>query len=913
MLHHIQVVGKNVGVKGAEDFAATGEVKGPEGHGYFDIAGRVNTTSFSRSDWGGRMKATLSDCPVLAVRLLASRIGWKIPLSRGTVNLHIEANGRVRNGHMSGSVELSRATVLPAGIFRGRVPINKAAARFSADRHEDSVSIHLAQLLLPGMNLSVEARADKLFTDRATLTVTVKKAVLDLAGLFPLIPIKLLKAEDRERLLGAGLKGRILITGATWRGKLSRVLTEGTWPGTLVINAFLEKVSAFLPGLGLPIQNASGRVRLSSDEMLFDTINLTLGKSPLRLHGFVTDLKSDPRIELFVSTKALAQDLVPLLHNRAIARQLPSWLSQIREPQGGISVELDLDGRLRSPKMKGQVVLDKFQCRLEGFPVALRGLSGALKFEKDGFAVRGLEGHIGETPARVQGSVSPERMAIRAEAKVASGDLKKLSLLPAGWSWSGKVPVTLKVEGTPSRPDFSFRADLRKSRVRMGYLVKKKAGVPLAIEASGSRESGEIKIEDSYLIAGKNRIAAKGSIDRQGKVSLVVSLPPKGIRTENLIPLAHPSLEIQPGGRIEGDGVIKAGPDWSRQMSVDADLALHHVSLQLLGFHKPLSGLTGTIRLRNGVFYAILERAKIGSSFFSGNISIAGWRKTEVRVALTSSFLDTADFAAPPGHVSHVTWGEWIRRNATIRFLARSHGSATLEVAKGNAWGRSFTHFVTKVEGKGGLVSLPSWKINIADGVVRGNALFDIRANTTRPLAIDFQADHLRMQQMLLTDPERVKIEGDVLMSGHLEWNTTSKRENNGLYKTGAIEVRVRDGTIHRFDILSKIFSLINLGSLVRGRLPDVIAQGLPFNRLTWNMEVFGNKWKVKKLVLLSDAAQIDATGMYFSEQGRVDFKVDVSPLVGFDKIVSGLFGNLITRNGKILTTTFRIRGLYRS
>jgi hypothetical protein len=40
---------------------------------------------------------------------------------------------------------------------------------------------------------------------------------------------------------------------------------------------------------------------------------------------------------------------------------------------------------------------------------------------------------------------------------------------------------------------------------------------------------------------------------------------------------------------------------------------------------------------------------------------------------------------------------------------------------------------------------------------------------------------------------------------------------------------------------------------------------------------------------------------------------VDVSPLVGFDKIVSGLFGNLITRNGKILTTTFRIRGLSQS
>jgi hypothetical protein len=52
---------------------------------------------------------------------------------------------------------------------------------------------------------------------------------------------------------------------------------------------------------------------------------------------------------------------------------------------------------------------------------------------------------------------------------------------------------------------------------------------------------------------------------------------------------------------------------------------------------------------------------------------------------------------------------------------------------------------------------------------------------------------------------------------------------------------------------------------------------------------------------------------MYFSDQGRVDFKVGVSPFVGFDKILSGLFGNLITRNGKLLTTRFSVRGPYQS
>ena len=44
---------------------------------------------------------------------------------------------------------------------------------------------------------------------------------------------------------------------------------------------------------------------------------------------------------------------------------------------------------------------------------------------------------------------------------------------------------------------------------------------------------------------------------------------------------------------------------------------------------------------------------------------------------------------------------------------------------------------------------------------------------------------------------------------------------------------------------------------------------------------------------------------MYFSGQDRMDFKVDVSPLVGIDTIVSGLFGN----DGKTLTATVRVRG----
>jgi uncharacterized protein YhdP len=177
-------------------------------------------------------------------------------------------------------------------------------------------------------------------------------------------------------------------------------------------------------------------------------------------------------------------------------------------------------------------------------------------------------------------------------------------------------------------------------------------------------------------------------------------------------------------------------------------------------------------------------------------------------------------------------------------------------------------------------------------------------------LTLDFQADELKIDRVMLSDPNRIKVEGNMVVAGRMEWHLgKTNPENNGMYKTGTMEVRLHEGVIHRFDTLSKIFSAVNLGSLLRGRLPDIISQGFPYQRLTWKMEAFDNKWKIKDLKLRADAAQIDSSGMYFSGQDKVDFKVNVSPLVGLDTIVSGLFGNLLAKDGKILTTTFRVRG----
>ncbi len=329
--------------------------------------------------------------------------------------------------------------------------------------------------------------------------------------------------------------------------------------------------------------------------------------------------------------------------------------------------------------------------------------------------------------------------------------------------------------------------------------------------------------------------------------------------------------------------------------------------------HKRIDGLVGTFRQKNKSINFSLERARIGSSLLSGLLNITDPENPRMELTVEFSFMDTTDFTAPPGYVSGVTWGDWINKNHTIRYLSRCRGNGFLKIAKGKTAYHSFSDFKAAFDMTPGTVKAVNWQCSYAEGLVKGNAVFDIKQNARTPFSLHFLGDKIKLDHVTASDSSSLMIFGNMFLDGRLEWKLGPSLDNSGIFKTGHVDVRLEDGVIDKFDVLSKIFSLLNLGSILRGKVPDLIKQGLPFQRVTWATDVLDTKWRVKNLKLLSDAARVDASGMYFSHQKRVDFKVGVSPLVGIDALVTGLFGNLITRDGKTLTTTFRVRGLYSS
>ncbi len=911
VISEVQILGEHLTFTGIQTFEARGVFKQDDLAAPIRIAGSYANASYGGDAFTFNLEMQGKEIPIDAVQRLVSPFHLPLSLAHGFADLSIQARG-ARDAWTARTNLGLKSVSLGHNVLASQVTIDKAKLDIHLVRDKDSLTILGRQLSLPGITMSLSVAIKEFSGSDPQLQIEIPRADIELDRLFPLLPLKLLSNEDREHLVRAGLQGHAVIQGLSWSGPYSELNLKSSLLGRLKLLGNLDKVSGFLPGVGLPITNATGEIKLGEDDVYFKGISFALGNSPIVLNGGISQVRSSPNIDLFLSVKAEAQDFQPLVQNMTGIERAAKYLDHLSELSGGVSVTLSLKGPLAKPEAKGVIVLDNFECKVAWLPLPLKKVMGKVRFRSAGITIPEIKGTIGASPFVVRGNYTDQAVDGSLEINIQGSDLKRVEGFPKACNLSGGIFCKALIKGSPTEINYQACLDLRAAALSVGQIIEKKAGTALRVEAVGTRDAAGIKVDDLSIAVDKMRISGRGTLRPDGRTILAIHLPPKGIPSEALIPLLNPNLELQGGGRIEGDLALTS-QQFLSHLLVEANAVLGHVTLKLPGMHKRVEGLQGSIKHRPNSHQFVMERARVGNSLLSGSLSVTEFETPRVEVILESPYFETADFTAPPGYVHKMTWGQYIQSNPVIRFLARSRGTAFTKITKGKIGDRLFEDFRANLEGSGGFIRVNSWQSQFADGILRGTGLFDIRMNTTKPFSVEFQGDGLRMEKTMRADPGWLKVSGNVILEGQLDWKLGPSSDKRGMYKTGKIEVRMKDGVINRFDILSKLFSLVNLGSFLRGRLPDVIGQGLPFHQLSWSMEVFDDKWKVSDLRMLSDAARVDASGMYFAGQERIDFRMDVSPLVGFDAIFSGLFGNLLTRDGKLLTTTFRIRGLYSS
>jgi uncharacterized protein YhdP len=104
---------------------------------------------------------------------------------------------------------------------------------------------------------------------------------------------------------------------------------------------------------------------------------------------------------------------------------------------------------------------------------------------------------------------------------------------------------------------------------------------------------------------------------------------------------------------------------------------------------------------------------------------------------------------------------------------------------------------------------------------------------------------------------------------------------------TGKVKLDIFEGNLRSSTTLTRIFALLNVSILTKLELPDMASHGLPFHRISGNIDVRDGVASTSDLLLKSDSLNISAVGSVDLPKRQLDMLIGVMPLQTVDKIVS--------------------------
>jgi len=128
----------------------------------------------------------------------------------------------------------------------------------------------------------------------------------------------------------------------------------------------------------------------------------------------------------------------------------------------------------------------------------------------------------------------------------------------------------------------------------------------------------------------------------------------------------------------------------------------------------------------------------------------------------------------------------------------------------------------------------------------------------------------------------------------------------------GAVYLEIADGSLRKFNVISKAFSLLNVAQLIKGDLPDVSGHGMKFNLAKGTLSFGGGYVYFDDLAIFSNSLNMSMVGRVGLAEKQSDYILGIQPLQTVDKVVSNipLVGWLLTGDEKTLFTVhFQITG----
>jgi hypothetical protein len=246
-------------------------------------------------------------------------------------------------------------------------------------------------------------------------------------------------------------------------------------------------------------------------------------------------------------------------------------------------------------------------------------------------------------------------------------------------------------------------------------------------------------------------------------------------------------------------------------------------------------------------------------------------------------------------------------------FFRRLVMNAPAHVHQGEFLSWRFAEGTTVISLKDGIMTYGDIKLQAYQGLITGSVVHDFSQPGIYRLTLQPTATGIEFEEFLPELKENNVITGKIDLTG--SYTSQFQRDFEIVpHMEGWFKVFMKNATLGKFTVISKIFSLLNLSEMIKLRMPDVLSQGMPLDTVTGTFMMKNGVAHTENLFIKSPAMNLSAVGDIIFPRKEIDFIVGVQPLETIGKILGSIpiAGKILTGENKSITVSyFQVSGPY--
>lgn len=468
---------------------------------------------------------------------------------------------------------------------------------------------------------------------------------------------------------------------------------------------------------------------------------------------------------------------------------------------------------------------------------------------------------------------------------------------------SGRVEVVANASGklsakNPVPPrDFQVRADA------MGAVLTIK-GSPGPLEVRRGNVAitpGSIKFNHLMLAATGGDATLDGALDFAGPRVAVhdLTLDFHDFPSQLWVMLLIDPADFAVSGPIGGRVVVNSDPQDPSRLTPEGKLTLAKGDVQFNFLRSPLLVQGATVTMHHKLIVFSMPASRLEDQPISFKITVPDYTNPSIRIDATVQKLDleVMKFVRMP----------WSPATRPINFPVPCSGH--IEARAGNLAAFQMTDLKTDFT----RTPVGDWRVyNMSAAAYRGKMKLELvgRAPDNWMEMKGSVADMDPAPLFMLSGKnQQSPVLGHLFIGADLWANTDT---NFFATLAGDMSVTVRDGTLNKFTLLSRLLSFVDIKNWLSAQIPDPRVNGVPFKSIITDFKGRDGLFYTDNFVLQGPVMDITASGSLQFDASALDMQVGMYPFDTVDWVLNKipLIGERIgAGTGKLVAAYFQVTG----